>query len=109
MNRVWLLSVLLVGCSHATKPDPLPVIVPVKYECGTPPGRELMPVLPVRWVILPFGEDQLFTLTAAEYQNLGENVSKVILGIQQLKGELSFYKECVAPPTPSIVDDPTTD
>ena len=89
---VWLLAGC---CPPPLKPDVVKVYAPTPYSCGTPPLREKLVTLPVRWLILPVGQEQVFTLSAAEYQNLGTNVSAVILGLKQLASERDFFRSCV--------------
>lgn len=93
-----ILILMTGGCMHSSdvRTEVVTEYVPKAHECGTPPARDKMLVQPVEWRILPVDNEQLFTLDADQYRNLGENVSQVILGIQQLKGELGFYKACIA-------------
>jgi hypothetical protein len=37
----------------------------------------------------------LWTLTAEEYERLGDNMTDIILAVTELVGERNFYEDCV--------------
>lgn len=91
----------LGGCASAPPaPNLVPTIVEVAryiaYECGVPPALVHLSLLDVEWEVLPDAEGvQRFTLTPDEYENLGNNVTELLVRTKQLIAQRDFYEECI--------------
>lgn len=89
--------VLLSGCWHTVKPEPVvpaPQVIHeyVYQDCGTPPARDTIELRPIFWQV----QKGMFSLTANEYEDLSYNISQITLGVAQLKNEIKFYEQCLA-------------
>ena len=98
-----LLFVLLVLSGCATKPPPNPNLNPttltkveyVAYVCGQPPGSTHVTFDSVEFRLIPVDGTVVWTLTAQEYSDLGNNVSDILQAVKETNGERDFWKKCV--------------
>jgi hypothetical protein len=102
--KVFLTSSLLVffllGCVSAPpNPNLIPTTITrieyVAYNCGEPPGVTPVSFQEFRWKLKKVGGTALWTLTAEEYERLGDNMTDIILAVTELVGERNFYEDCV--------------
>lgn len=102
---------LLAGCggSQPVRPglDPTPVIVEVKvpYLCGQPPPVDVVLMRDINWDIITLDDIDLYTLTVADYQKLGLNVSDWIAASRQMKAQRDFYRDCIVRSRQEIQDE----
>ena len=97
-----LMLFFLVGCGgRNTKPDntfdstPVQVVVKVPYVCGQPPPVDVVIMRDINWDIITLDDVDLYTLTVADYQNLGLNTSDWIAASRQMKEQRNFYRDCI--------------
>ena len=88
-----LLVILLTGCSF-TKPDPIPIQVPV--ACTDPPRLEEQIMLPVRWQIAKNDQNlNVLALNGEDYSNLAINMKKIIEYMKEQKRIINYYEVCI--------------
>lgn len=98
-----LLALVLTACGGCASSIPAPDLDPtvinitkyVSYECGEVPALTPVELVDVHWILFKLGENVLWTLTAQQYTNLGENTSTILLGVKELKGQRDFWKTCI--------------
>jgi len=91
----------MVGC--AIEPPPNPNLVPttvtkiefVAYVCGQPPGSTHVTFDRVTFQLRNVDGTVLWTLTAQEYADLGNNVSDILQAVKETNGERDFWRTCV--------------
>jgi len=87
--------VLLSACGmDRTKREVPPQIITKwrTYDCGIPPARDHITFRLPKFVVSPEG---LYTLTAEEYGDLGENMADIIKASGQLLETIRFYQQCI--------------
>jgi len=101
MLLLVLMVLVLTGC--AVKPPPDPNLTPttltkveyVAYECGQPPGVTHVSFDEVEFVLVEIDGEVVWTLTAQEYSDLGQNMSDIIQASKELNGNRKFWRACV--------------
>lgn len=92
---ILLVLVFATGCASAPKteiPDPVVVTKYITTDCGEPPQRSAVNLRPIEWRII----EGRFTLSPEGYEDLGYNVSMILAGIRELRGEVEFYERCLS-------------
>lgn len=95
------LSLLLAGCiTTPPSPDLTPTTVEVTkyvpYECGQPPPVTHVSFLEVDWKLIAIDGEVVWTLSAQEYADLGQNMSDILQATKELEGSRKFWEDCVA-------------
>lgn len=96
-----LILLALTGC--AVKPPPAPDLDPTRveitqfvwYQCGQPPGVTHVSFDEVEFKLVEIEGQVVWTLSAQQYANLGNNMSDIILASKEMKGERDFWRACV--------------
>lgn len=96
-------ALLLAACAqHQPAPPPPKPVTITKYvtaDCGAPPQRSTIELRQVTWAVIETLEGdesrQWFALAPSEYADLGWNTSEMIKGARELRGEATYYSECL--------------
>jgi hypothetical protein len=59
----------------------------------------------INWDIITLDDIDLYTLTVADYQKLGLNVSDWIAASRQMKAQRDFYRDCIVRSRQEIQDE----
>lgn len=97
---LMLVLFALTGCvSKPPAPDldptRLEVTTYVWYQCGQPPGVTHVDFADVEFALVEIEGQVVWTLSAQQYANLGNNMSSIIQASKELKGERDFYRKCI--------------
>ena len=92
-----LLALVLAGCAAQKPIVKQPTITDTVFvypDCGTPPPRETLVLVPLTWEVI----DGRFSVSSEEYKKLAFNMSEIMKGVKELKLEIAYYVRCVQPP-----------
>lgn len=108
MDRKYLLgglislSAALSACSSVQgipnpdlTPTPVLVTVTVPYACGVTPASDPVKMRSIHWDLRTIDDEALYTLTVADYQLLGLNVSDWLAASKQMKAQRDHYRDCI--------------
>ncbi len=92
---ILVLSIVLSGCRKDVVEREIPPQIITQwrtFDCGVPPARDKVTFRPPKFVVT---DEPLWTLTADQYADLGENMAELVKAMGQYAELIRFYDKCI--------------
>jgi hypothetical protein len=87
------LALVLAGCAAQKPVVKQPTITDTVFvypDCGKPPPRETIVLVPLTWQVI----DGRFSISSEGYKKLAFNMSEIMKGVKELRLEVNYYTQC---------------